>query len=299
MIISKERFEFLLRKLKHIHVSPYFNDPEKLPEIMAEMPNYNLYLEDKAAANKLGSKVNGLLRPCFAEPVLSHEQQMHLFRKYNFLKYRMHDLLNGPYQPKNKKYLTANQIYEGELTRIRHLLITSNLRLVITPAKKYPPFCFEVLIEDGYHSVVKCIDTFDWTTGNKFNTYAIWAIKKNFIRELFEKKQAPMRPIGRSDLQIPENRIDFDQETSNKQLKAILAVLTDERERFVIQHAYGIDCDALNRKDIAAMAGRCAEWVRQFEKKALDKIRFAFLGTPIVEKKRIRDRSKDRKKKVA
>ena len=70
------------------------------------------------------------------------------------------------------------------LSRIE--LFKSNLRLVVSIAKRHVASSddFFALISDGNMSLIRAVEKFDYSRGNKFSTYASWAIMKNYARTI-------------------------------------------------------------------------------------------------------------------
>ena len=62
----------------------------------------------------------------------------------------------------------------------------ANLRLVVSIAKRHvtPDQNFFELVSDGNMSLIRAVEKFDFSRGNKFSTYASWAIMKNFARTI-------------------------------------------------------------------------------------------------------------------
>jgi RNA polymerase sigma factor (sigma-70 family) len=60
------------------------------------------------------------------------------------------------------------------------------LRLVVSIAKRHvgPVENFFELVSDGNMSLIRAVEKFDYARGNKFSTYASWAIMKNFARTI-------------------------------------------------------------------------------------------------------------------
>ena len=67
---------------------------------------------------------------------------------------------------------------------VKNAIVRANLRLVVAIAKKYvgsQEGLFD-LVSEGNMSLLRAVEKFDYTRGNKFSTYATWAIKKNYAR---------------------------------------------------------------------------------------------------------------------
>lgn len=79
----------------------------------------------------------------------------------------------------------------------RNKMIVSNLRLVLSIAKRYQNqgIPFEDLIQDGNLGLMKAVDRFDWQRGFKFSTYATWWIRQSVTRGIADKSRTIRIPV--------------------------------------------------------------------------------------------------------
>ena len=85
-------------------------------------------------------------------------------------------------------------IREGK--EAREYLIKANIRLVVSIAKKYRQYgsSFLDLIQAGNVGLIRAVDKFDYSRGNRFSTYATWWIRRSVLRFLNQKERTIRLP---------------------------------------------------------------------------------------------------------
>ncbi len=152
--------------------------------------------------------------------------------------------------------IIAKRIQEGD-EEAKQILIESNLRLVVSIAKKYVGrgMLFLDLIQEGNCGLIKAVDKFDYKKGFKFSTYATWWIRQSITRAIADQART---------IRIPVHMV----ETINK-LTRIQRQLVQDLGR-----------DPLPEEIAEKMDNISADKVREIQKIALDPVS---LETPIGE----------------
>jgi len=99
-----------------------------------------------------------------------------------------------------ERLLLERQVMHAEEARRR--LIQANLRLVVSVAKKYigGPLSFMDLVQEGNIGLMRAVEKFDASKGNRFSTYATWWIRQAITRAIAEQSRLIRLPVHLSDV---------------------------------------------------------------------------------------------------
>lgn len=119
----------------------------------------------------------------------------------NLISLYISDLQNHELLTAEEEVELFKRVREENDEQAKHLLILSNLRLVVSEAKKLLGNGLPLidLISEGNLGLIKSIDKFDYTKGLRFSTYAVWWIKQTIKKAIVN--------LGR-DIRIPSYKYE-------------------------------------------------------------------------------------------
>ncbi len=282
-VVNEDRAQKVLqKKLDYMHHES-FDDPAVEESYLAPMPGE----ADFVAAHenmKPPRDVPPELASLYEWPLLTKEQEQHMFRQMNYLKHMLHQLKAG-INPGSARAADLKKMDElqARIKWTRDRLINCNMRLVASIAKQHAGQTENLfdLISDGNESLMRAVEKFNYAFGNKFSTYATWAIRKNFARSIPNEKHHreryltgheemfEARPDARSDEQECLQQADQARDKISRLLEGL-----DPRTRDVIKMRNGLDGSAeMTLEQIGQHFGITKERVRQINVRGMKILR--------------------------
>lgn len=248
-------------KVFWIH-NPVFDDPSVTSVILGEMPGESDYVSSiKSLSNKDFRDAPDVL------PLLTQEQEQHLFRKMNFL----------------KCCATRPDAVPGDLEQaglIRERLIRANLRLLFRMIKLQGLLAAarEDLISDGEMALWRAVEKFDYDRGCRFSTFATpvirrrigqrveTALKESGVVQFVADYPEDGRPTGAMGTAGPQG-------LHGSELEPFLVTLSPREEQVVrLRHGLG-EAGTLSLVEVGIELGVSKTRIRQLEQQAYAKLR--------------------------
>jgi RNA polymerase primary sigma factor len=289
-VISEVRAEQLMKQAQDYIYNPSFDEKAQEALILGPMPNAAAF-EEQRAKMRVPKDVPAELAPLYEVPLLSKDQEQHLFRQMNFLKHKVKKVVDRFRNPDGTvnaakvkiEDLEAIERLQERATSVKDLLISCNMRLVVSIAKRHSGQTdnFFELLSDGNMSLMRAVEKFDYGRGNKFSTYASWAIMKNFARSIPEEKTRKERYVtGRDELfdVAPDTRTDEHEllstaEQATFRVNRLLEHLTP-RDREIVRLRAGLDgSEPKTLEQIGNQLGITKERVRQLNVRIMKQLR--------------------------
>ena len=280
-VLTELRAKRIIEHVLDFMPDPSFETPGVEAEILATLPEP---AAGKARRSKPPEGLPPYLASLYDVPLLSREQEAHLFRKMNFLKFRVNQM-RAAIDPTRVKPAVLDEIERlmEEALAVKNQIIRANLRLVVSIAKKHlgPANNFFELVSDGNMSLIRAVEKFDYARGNKFSTYASWAIMRNYIRSIPEEKHRRDRFVtgheemfeAAADHRTDEHEYEIAQKRTREAVQGLLGRLSD-RERRVLTSRFGLEGTVAHTlEQLGQELGVTKERVRQIESRAQEKLR--------------------------
>lgn len=260
-------------RLERIFAIPDFEDLSKSKSLLAPIPNHESY-QEKTRQTRMSRKSDlpDFLTPCYESPLLTPEQELHLFRQYNYRKF-----LASKWLMWNRIDKAQSELEKADLNR--QMITSANLRLAVNGVRRYRNTQhYADLVSEGFAIIHHAVDHFDYRRNFKFSTYAHYAIANStgrLAKELFVHDSrnsgilANVAPFYASDDQEQEESFNNNQ---NKLILENLMKVLDDRERKVL---IGRFFEEKTLEKIGQELGLTKERIRQIEGFATNKLSLA------------------------
>ena len=135
----------------------------------------------------------------------------------------------------------ARKVAEGD-PEAKDLLISSNLRLVVSIAKDFMNrgLSFQDLVQEGNMGLMHAVDKFDYTKGNRFSTYATWWIRQSMSRAIADQSRDIRLPVHMTEQITRIRRIqrtllqDLGREPTTKEIARASGNLSEAKVREIL-----------------------------------------------------------------
>jgi len=291
-----------IQKIKESIPKKFFFDPS------FEGSSRNKILEEIKLCYKKTEQNN--MMNC--SPLLTRDQEYHIFRKFNYLKYRLLKLTVGfekskdklgpkPSKPVNLEKLKEKSLSEIEsliskIEETRNILLKSNMRLTFSRVNKFHPtdsFEREEFFSNGYCHILKAIDSFDFRRGYKFSTYCVKVLQSNLMRDYtVQRKSDEKLCIGEESFIEDKKEKSYTEINASYNklfIKKLLEKLKEDKRisrpdlkiRILLDY-YGIENNGIGKKlkDIGEELNISRERVRQIK---FDTLKYLSKKAPVYD----------------
>jgi RNA polymerase primary sigma factor len=288
-IINRRRAKALLGRKIEFVASDEFTEHDVKERILAKLikKSEQSVLENVEPIKLTGSSLSEYLRTLTDAPVLNREEELELFRRYNYLKFLACQLRDGiKLSNVSGIMLKSIESYLAQADEIKRQIIEANLRLVVNIARKHTLSGANLLdlVSEGNISLMNAVEKFDYSRGFRFSTFASWAIAKNYARKipdhigrLDKATKASLANIHRE--MRTEDAADFAAiERAHHSLAQVIKENLTEREQYVIMNRFGLVGPPIKKEtktlvQIGLELDLSKERIRQIELTALQKLR--------------------------
>ena len=194
-LIAQGRKDGMIRADElHAHLESLDLSPEKIEEIYDSFESMNIQVVSSDLDLDLGDDID--LSSVDEEELVD---PVDLAAEYNLddpVRMYLKEIGQIPLLTAEEEVDLAKRVSEGDQTA-KNKLTEANLRLVVSIAKKYSGRGLHILdlIQEGNTGLIRAVDKFDWTKGNKFSTYATWWIRQAITRAIADQARTIRVPV--------------------------------------------------------------------------------------------------------
>jgi len=279
-VLLEERLaRFETRKIKFID-DPLYHQEHAESIVDQIVDQEELQSPESVEATRVPRDLPVELQGLYRTPLLTPSKERALFLKFNYHKFEFVSLrrrLDPELARARDLNLLESHLKKAVQTKNR--ITRANLRLVASVARRHlrPGLSLDELMSDGTVTLMRAVEGFDLHAGNRFSTYATFALMKGFARSVpaMQARRHRDQVDPRLFHDLPDARSDqrLHGFLHREEISALLARLS-EREQYIIRAHYGLDSIAPSTfEEVAREMGLSQQRVRQIEQTALAKLR--------------------------
>jgi RNA polymerase sigma factor (sigma-70 family) len=281
--LATRRTEFFARAIDYIPCRAFLrSDAERLasePPVEAAEP-----LQHAKPALPPGTGLTPYLASLYETRLLSKDEEQFYFRRMNWLKFRAATARGRLDQRRaSLRQIESIEGWLAESEAVKSIIITSNLRLVVSIAKKFvdATYSFDELVSEGNVALMRAVEKFNFSLGNRFSTYATYAIQRHFFRLSHKGRQLRSRFVmdddafkGRAAAEPNSEYCSSEQIAMLKELFGKFLSELEPREQQIVVARFGFDGRPPRTfRELGVSMGVCKERIRQIQTRAIDKLR--------------------------
>lgn len=212
------------------------------------------------------------------------------------------EVFNGIKIPLLKKLYSKASIIFMKWDGLKAKMCNSNLRLVISIAKKYPLSTLPLsdMIQEGNVGLLKAVNKFEFRKCYKFSTYATWWIRQSITRAMADQSKTIRIPVHIVDLMNKIDRLEKEYFLRHQELpetkyialeiglpeKKILQIKSSTAEMLSVDESISNDSDDITLKDILPSTSEQSQ-VEKIERQELSEIVNSLIDTLSTREKQI------------
>ena len=202
-LIAQGRKDGMIRAADlNAHLEKMDLSPEKIEEIYDRFESMNIQIISDVMDLDLGDDLDGGLDGDIDLAGMEEEElvdPVDLAAEYNLddpVRMYLKEIGQVRLLSAEEEVELAKKVSEGD-QNAKNKLTEANLRLVVSIAKKYSGRGLHILdlIQEGNTGLIRAVDKFDWTKGNKFSTYATWWIRQAITRAIADQARTIRVPV--------------------------------------------------------------------------------------------------------
>jgi RNA polymerase primary sigma factor len=283
--VRRKAREYLLREIGFIYDASF--DRLEYEDVEQAASGDDVFVDATTSMQPGPDGLPAYIAGLYAIPLLTAKGEAALFRKMNFLKYWANSFRSSldPRQP-SEELIDEIEVLLSEADRVRSQLVQSNLRLVVSIARRFASnhVSFDDLVSEGNLILMKAVEKFDYSRGFRFSTYVTHSVQRHFYRHFRNAQRRKNTEVLGTEEILRETAAESSQPAtdarsiSQQQASKLLSHMDeclDEREQFIVRERFGLNSSGKARtlQSLSGDLGVCKERVRQLFHKAVDKMR--------------------------